>query len=82
MRVIVFAEDLSGRRDDGYYTKPDLNSALDLFFCPGGSKLFIDTDGSDEMTREDAKAAFDIDGKVTFYNEDGERTVITRDPSR
>jgi hypothetical protein len=80
MRVIVFAQDLSGRRDHGHYTKPDLASALDLFFTSDGSKLFLDVDGADEVTREDAEAAFEIDRQVTFYNESGERTVITADP--
>lgn len=32
MRVIVYAQDLSGRNDDGYYSKPDISSALDIFF--------------------------------------------------
>lgn len=82
MQVIVFAQDLSGRRDDGYYTKPDLASALDLFFVPDGSKMFQDADGNDEMTREDAETTFDVDRRVTFYNENGEQTVITADPSR
>ncbi|WP_226019755.1 hypothetical protein [Novosphingobium sp. FKTRR1] len=81
MRVIVFAQDQSGRRDHGHYTKPDLASALDLFFSPDGSKLFLDVDGADEITREDAEAAFVIDRQVTFYNEDGEQTVISADPS-
>jgi hypothetical protein len=81
MRVIVFAQDLSGRRDHGHYTQPDLASALDLFFSPDGSKLFLDVDGADEITREDAEAAFVIDRRVTFYNETGEQTIITADPS-
>ncbi len=81
MRVIVFSEDKSGRRDHGYYSKPDLASALDVFFSPSGSKMFLDMDGNDEMTREDAMAAFEVDRQVTFYNDDGERAVITADPS-
>lgn len=81
MRVIVFAQDLSGRRDHGHYTKPDLASALDLFFAADGSKVFLDADGSDEITRGDAEAVFASDRQVTFYNEDGEQTVITADPS-
>lgn len=80
MQVIVFAQDLSGRRDHGHYTKPDLASALDLFFIPDGSKLFLDAEGRDEMTREDAMAAFEVDRQVRFYNEDGEQTVISVDP--
>lgn len=81
MRVVVYAQDLSGRRDDGYYTKPDLASALDLFFTPEGSKLFLDEDANDQLTREDAEALFGIDRRVTFYNEDGEQTIISADPS-
>ena len=79
MRVVVFAQDLSGRRDDGHYTKPDLASALDLFFAPDGTKLFLDADGNDEMTREDAEAFFKIDRQVTFYDEDGEKIVMSAD---
>lgn len=81
MRVIVFAQDLSGRHDHGYYTKPDLASALDLFFRADGSKMSLDADGSNEITREDAEAAFATVGRITFYNEDGEQTIISADPS-
>ena len=79
MRVIVYAEDLSGRKDDGYYSKPDLASALDVFFGAGAGINTIDADGEDELNREDAEAMFNSDKRVTFYNEDGERVVISAD---
>lgn len=78
MQVIVHAEDNSGR-GDGYYTKPDLATALDAFFRPDGDPLYADSDGEEILTREDVVGAFDQNHTVTFYNEDGERFVITRD---
>ena len=81
MRVIVYAQDLSGRRDDGYYTKPDIASALDIFFNPGGTKNFLDADGENEITADEAAEIFRTDNRVEFFNEDGERIVIASDPS-
>lgn len=81
MRVVVFAQDLSGRRDNGYYTKPDLASTLDLFFTTDQSKMFHDADGNQEITREDAEAAFKSELQVVFYNDDGEKIVLSADPS-
>jgi len=79
MRVVVFAEDLSGRRDDGYYTKPTLAEALSLFFSDAGSNNFLDAEGNDEFTREDAEVAFEQSKRITFYNEEGEKIVIAAD---
>ena len=81
MRVVVFAQDLSGRRDDGHYTKPDIGSALDLFFSGEDPKNYLDDSGEEEMSREDAEGIFSVDRRVTFYNENGEKIVISADPS-
>jgi hypothetical protein len=81
MRVVIFAKDLSGRKDDGYYTKPDISSALDIFFDAENPNLFFDDEGENPLTRPDAEAIFNQDKKVTFYNEDGEKVIISRDLS-
>jgi len=81
MRVVVYAQDLSGRRDDGYYTKPSLSDALDIFFGTAGNGAFVDEDAEHPMTRGDAEALFETDSRVTFYNADGEKVVISLDPS-
>lgn len=81
MQVVVYAEDLSGRKDDGYYTKPDLAAALDLFFDGTDSQNFVDDDGAHPITRAEVEDAFGQDRRVTFYNSDGEKVVISIDPS-
>ena len=81
MRVIVYAQDLSGRRDDGYYSKPDLPSALDIFFGPEAGNNFSDQDGEHVLSREDAEAVFNVERRVTFFNEIGEKVVIAADPT-
>jgi len=78
MTVIVHAEDRSGR-GDGYYTKPDLSTALDGFFGPASETLYADPDGDEAVTREDVAATFDQQGEIAFYNEDGDRFLITKD---
>ena len=82
MRVVVHAQDLSGRRDDGYYTKPDLPSALDIFFERVPAENFLDDAAEHTLSREDAEAMFNQDSKVSFYNADGEKVIITHDPSQ
>lgn len=79
MRVIVYAEDLSGRRDDGYYSKSDLGSALDLFFGSTDDRYFADPDGEEALSRTEIEGIFSVDRRVTFYNGDGEKTVIAAD---
>lgn len=79
MQVIVYAEDLSGRRDDGYYTKSDISAALDIFFSTEGSQNFTDRDSEYEISRHEAEAAFRQENRVTFYNADGEKVVISLD---
>jgi hypothetical protein len=81
MRVIVYAQDLSGRRDDGYYSKPDLASALNIFFGPDTGGNTSDEGGESVINREDAEAIFAVEKRVTFFNEDGEKVVISADPS-
>ena len=81
MRVIVYAQDLSGRNDDGYYTKPDISSALDIFFGAGEIDTFIDDEGENPLSRHDAEEIFQSFKKITFFNADGERVVISYDPS-
>ena len=81
MSVIVFAQDLSSRRDDGHYSKPDLASALGIFFGNPAAANFMDSGGQDELAREDAEAIFQQDGRVIFFNEDGEKVVIASDPT-
>lgn len=81
MRVIIYAQDLSGRKDDGYYSKPGLASALDIFFGPDAGVNTMDADGEDTLSREDAEALFSSDRRLTFYNEAGERVIISADPS-
>lgn len=78
MTVIVYAEDLSGRRDDGYYTKPDIEVALDIFFEPDRSN-FLEADCENPITRGEARSFFDLEKRVTFFNEDGEKVVISLD---
>ena len=81
MRVIIYAQDLSGRKDDGHYSKPDLDTALDIFFGPDAGVHSTDADGEHELNREDAEAMFNDDRRVVFYNDDGEKVVISADPS-
>lgn len=81
MRVVIYAQDLSGRNDDGYYTKPDLSSALDIFFDPEKVDAFLDDEGENPLLREDAEEIFRQDKRVTFYNSEGEKVVISYDPS-
>jgi hypothetical protein len=81
VRVIVYAEDLSGRRDDGHYSKPDLASALDIFFAPDAGVSSIDVDGEHPLSRDDAETMFNDERMVTFYNVDGEKVVISADPT-
>jgi len=81
MRVVIYAQDLSGRNDDGYYTKPDLSSALDISFDPEKVDAFLDDDGEHPLLREDAEEIFRQDKRVTFYNSEGEKIVISNDPS-
>lgn len=81
MTVVIYAQDLSGRKDDGYYTKPDIGNALDIFFDSQGSANFSDHDGENPIAREDAEAIFQQDKRVTFYNSDGEKIVISHDAS-
>jgi hypothetical protein len=78
MQVIVHAEDRSGR-GDGYYTKPDIDSALDIFFESVSDPVYADRDGESLLTKEDAAAIFADENAVTFYNEDGEQVTISRD---
>ncbi len=81
MRVVIYAQDLSGRQDDGYYTKPDLSSALDIFFGPEKVDTFLDDDGDSPLLREHAEEIFRLDRRVTFYNSEGEKVIISYDPS-
>ena len=81
MQVIVYAQDLSGRRDDGYYSKPSVAAALDIFFSAGASPNFTSSEGEDELSRADAEAIFNQEKRVTFYNADGEKVVISLDPT-
>lgn len=81
MRVVVFAEDRSGRCDDGYYTKPSISEALDIFFADRASPNFTNSEGEDALSRADAEAMFDQEKRVTFYNVDGEKVVISLDPT-
>lgn len=81
MRVIVYAEDLSGRRDDGHYSAVDLAAALDIFFAPDAGKNTIDRDGEDTLDRGEAEAMFTQERRVTFYNAEGERVVLSADPT-
>jgi hypothetical protein len=79
MRVIVYAQDLSGRKDDGHYTRPSLDSALDLFFGGDGGDVFGDEDGTRPLSRAEAVEIFATDNRVAFFNVDGEKVVISRD---
>ena len=81
MRVVIYAQDLSGRKDDGHYTKPDLNSALDIFFDPEKIDTFLDDEGDSPLLRIDAEEIFRQDRQVVFYNSAGEKVVISIDPS-
>lgn len=82
MQVVIYAQDLSGRQDDGYYTKPSIGDALDIFFTSGADEAFVDEDAEHPMTRGDAEAAFAQEKRVTFYNADGEKVVISLDPAK
>jgi len=81
MRVVIYAEDLSGRKDDGYYTKPDVSAALDIFFKSDDEQNFYDSDTEEVLTRAEAEELFREDGRLTFYNGEGEKVVIALDPS-
>ena len=81
MTVVVYAQDLSGRRDDGHYTKPDINSALEIFFNLPEAEIFIDADAENRLTIDEAREIFEVGGQVSFYNEDGEKVIISLDPT-
>ena len=57
MTVVVYAQDLSGRRDDGHYTKPDIAAALEVFFSPSDAGNFIDAEAGPPTTEASPKAA-------------------------
>ncbi len=78
MRVIVHAEDHSGR-GDGYYTKPGIDAALKPFFGHGSDTIYADRDAEEPMTAEDAAIAFRRDRAVMFFMESGEKVTITLD---
>jgi hypothetical protein len=80
MQVIVHAEDRSGR-GDGYYTKPDLDAALDVFFGPEADPVYADRDAETRIDRSEAADMFSKGGSVAFHTADGERVEITRDRS-
>jgi hypothetical protein len=80
MRVIVHAEDSTGR-GDGYYTKEGVAEALDIFFR-AGSVLYHDRDCEEEVSRSDVEEAFERDRETVFYGEDGDKVTITLDWSR
>jgi hypothetical protein len=81
MRVVIYAQDLSGRQDDGHYTKPDISSALDIFFDPNTTEIFSDSDGENHLSRNEAEGIFRLNKKLVFYNADGEKIIISYDPS-
>ena len=81
MTVVVYAQDLSGRRDDGHYTKPDIGAALEIFFSAHDATNFMEADTEAPISIEEAREIFEIEGQVCFYNEDGEKVIITRDPT-
>lgn len=81
MRVVIYAQDLSGRRDDGYFTKPSISDALDLYFSKDSDTNYIDDEGAEPIVRSDAESIFNAERRVTFFNADGEKVVISLDPS-
>lgn len=81
MRVIVFAEDLSGRGDDGHYTVPSAEAAFEIFFGSEDEQNFADQDGENPVSREEIEEIFSQDRRVTFFNSNGEKVVISLDPA-
>ena len=80
-RVIINTEENS-RGGKFSYTKPTLADALDIFFPEGkDADAFADADEEERMTRNDAEALFNTEGEIRFFNESGELTVISADPS-
>ena len=79
MPVIIYAEDLSGRRDDGHYTKPDIDIALDIFFSTKHSRNFLEPECENPFSRDEAKDIFLLEKRVVFFNEEGEKVVISLD---
>lgn len=80
-RVIINTEERS-RGGNFSYTKPTLSAALDLFFPEGKeADAFVDGDEDVRMTRSEAETIFHDAREVRFYNEDGELTTISADPS-
>lgn len=77
MRVIIYAQDLSGRKDDGHFTKPNISEALDLFFNDPDFNHFLDVDSEIPLTRDQAEAIFREEREVVFYNCTGEKVVIS-----
>lgn len=78
MQVIVHVEDHGGR-GDGYYTKPDLQSALDIFFGLRSEPVYADQDAENPLDLATAIDVFAEENEVVFYNDDGERVRIVRD---
>lgn len=81
MTIIIHAQDLSGRMDDGYYTKPSLSEALDIFFGQPEAMNYFDIDAEEILSRKEAEEIFNQDKRVVFYNVDGEKVVISVDSS-
>ncbi len=80
MKIIVHAQDLSGR-GDGYYSKPDITSALLPFFVDSSDHVYVDSDASEVMEMNDAEQIFLQEGRIEFYMPEGEKIVMTRDTS-
>lgn len=81
MTIIVFAEDKTGRVDHGNYTVPTIEQAFANFSYDDAETYFADADGETPLSLEEAKAIFEAEGSVTFYNNEGEMARFRRNRS-
>jgi hypothetical protein len=54
---------------------------LDIFFGPEAGNNTSDQDGEHVLSREGVEAVFNVERRATFFNEIGEKVVITADPT-
>lgn len=78
-RVIVQTE--CKARGDFTYTQNSIEEALDVFFVGDQPDAYWDEDGEEPISRAEADEFLREERGLRFYNSEGERTVLTLDPS-
>jgi hypothetical protein len=75
MPVIVSSE--SKTRETTPYTMASVDEALDAFF-DGGREFFRDVDGEEPVSREEVLFLFLEERQVVFFDDEGDKTLITQ----